>query len=309
METVYLKTLVVAARTGSFSKAAAQLCITQSAVSQRVKFLEDRYGYQLLDRSGPLLIPTDIGAIVLEKAERILLIEKELDERLKHVGGKIRLSLCCTPTFGIAYLPQVLNSFIAHNADVVDLKFMLYSPEQAIKGLHDNECDLGIIEHCENLELAEFQTFELPRDELIFISSPNLNLLTTEIDLATLMQQRFIARKEGCSSRRLLTRNLAAMGRNLSDFRSMIIYDDLRLTIDTVLEGSGIAYVSKSLVSKHLDEGTLCAHHVNGFCSSRLRTLALNKNSHVERTLQNFIDCVYMPFDLSPPVIVKSSCT
>lgn len=302
METVYLKTLVVAARSGSFSKAAAQLCITQSAVSQRVKFLEDRYGYQLLDRSGPLLVPTEVGRIVLEKADQILHVEKELEERLKQVGGKARLSLCCTPTFGIVYLPQVLNRFILHNADAVDLKFMLYSPEQAIKGLHDNEFDLGVIEHCEDLELTEFQTFELPKDELIFISAPSLNLPEMDIDMETLLRQRLIARKEGCSSRKLLMLNLAAIGRSLGDFRSVVIYDDLRFTIDTVVGGGGIAFVSKSLVTKQLDEGTLREHRVNGFCYNRCRTLALNKNRHMERILQNFIECIYVPFALSPPM-------
>ncbi|HEX8960486.1 MAG TPA: LysR family transcriptional regulator [Geobacteraceae bacterium] len=307
METVYLKTLVVAARTGSFSKAAAQLCITQSAVSQRVKFLEDRYGYQLLDRSGQLLIPTEVGSIVLEKADRILLIEKELEERLRQFGGKTRLSLCCTPTFGLSYLPQVLNSFIVQNADAVDLKFMLYSPGQAIKGLHDNEFDLGVIEHCEDLELTEFLTFELPLDELVFISSPVLNLPSEETALDTLLQQRLIARKEGCSSRRLLMQNLAAVGRSISDFRSMIIYDDLRLTVDAVREGSGIAFVSKSLVSRHLADGILREHRVDGFCGSRQRTLAINKNRRMERMLQNFIECIYTPFNLSPPLLVKHS--
>lgn len=43
METMYLKTLIVAAEKGSFSKASTELCITQSAVSQRIKFLEERY--------------------------------------------------------------------------------------------------------------------------------------------------------------------------------------------------------------------------------------------------------------------------
>lgn len=301
METVYLKTLVVAAHAGSFSRAATQLCITQSAVSQRVKFLEDRYGYQLLDRSGPALVPTEVGKMVLERAERILLIEKELEERLKQVGGKERLSFCCTPTFGIVYLPQVLNSFILQNADVVDLKFMLYSPEQAIKGLHDNEFDIGVIEHCQDLELAEFQTFGLPRDELVFISSPRLNLPDSEVDLELLLKQRLIARKEGCSSRKLLTLNLAGMDRTLSEFRSMIIYDDLRLMIDTVVDGGGIAFVSKSLVASHLNEGALREHSVKGFSCSRLRTLVLNKNRRMERILKNFIECIYIPFALTPP--------
>lgn len=302
METVYLKTLVVAARSGSFSKAAAHLCITQSAVSQRVKFLEDRYGYQLLDRSGPQLVPTDVGRIVLEKAEQILLVEKELEQRLKQVRGKARLSLCCTPTFGVVYLPQVLNSFILQNADAVDLKFMLYSPAQAIKGLHDNEFDLGVIEHCGELEVTEFQTFELPKDELIFISAPSLNLQDRDIDMDTLLRQRLIARKEGCSSRNLLMHNLATMGRSLNDFKSVIIYDDLRFTIDTVVGGGGVAFVSKSLVTRQLEDGTICEHRVNGFSYHRNRTLALNKNRQMERILLNFVECLYLQFALTPPI-------
>ena len=303
METVYLKTLMVAAISGSFSKAAAELFITQSAVSQRVKFLEERYGYQLLDRSGPLLVPTEVGKIVLEKAGRILTIEKELEERIRQVGRKTSLSLCCTPTFGVVYLPHVLNSFLLHNADTIDFKFIIHSPEQAVRGLHDNDCDLAVIEHCEDLELAGFQTFDLPMDELVFISSPTLQLPEKAIDLDILLRQRLIARKEGCSSRKLLTLNLAAMGKTLNEFRSMAIYDDLRLLIDTVVEGSGIAYVSKTLVSSQLSKGLLREHSVNGFSGSRLRTLALNKSRQTERVLQNFVDCVYSRFSLVPPCL------
>lgn len=303
METVYLKTLVVAARMGSFSKAAEQLCITQSAVSQRVKFLEDRYGYHLLDRSGPHLIPTEVGSIVLEKAESILLIEKELNERLKQLGGTVRLSCCCTPTFGIVYLPRVLSGFMECHRDAVDFKFLLYSPREASKGVHGNEFDLGVIEHCGNLELTEFQTMELPCDELIFVSSPALNLPTTEMDLKTLLQQRLIVQSEGSSSRELLTMNLAAKGRSLSEFRSLIVYDDLRLMLDGVVEGNGMAYVSKSLVGRHLSEGILRGHRVNSFCDSRFRTLVLNKSRRMEGILQTFIDCIHKSFNLSPPQI------
>jgi len=58
MELVYLRTFVQSLEAGSFSKAADALCVTQSAVSRRIKFLEDQYGYPLLDRSGPLLAAT-----------------------------------------------------------------------------------------------------------------------------------------------------------------------------------------------------------------------------------------------------------
>jgi len=296
METLYLKTLVVAVDSGSFSKAATVLNITQSAVSQRIKFLEDRYGYQLLDRSGPVLVATEAGRVVLAKAEEILRIESELSNELKHMEGKPRLSLCCTPTFGIVYLPNVLNRFILQNADIVDLKFMFYTPEQAIKGLHENEFDVGVIEHCEALELSEFKTFQLPRDELVFISSPCLQLPSIDVDIDHLLPHRLIARKVGCSSRKLLELNMTAIGRSLKDFKRMIIYDDLRLTIDTVIGGGGIAFVSRSLVKKQLEEGSLLEHRLPGFTHNRFRTVALNKKRTPDKVLQNFMDCIFTTF-------------
>ncbi|RLB63682.1 MAG: LysR family transcriptional regulator, partial [Deltaproteobacteria bacterium] len=72
METRYLNTLVASVEAGTFSKAAELLHITQSAVSQRIKFLEEYFGQQLLDRSGQRLALTSPGKIVFDKAKDIL---------------------------------------------------------------------------------------------------------------------------------------------------------------------------------------------------------------------------------------------
>ena len=70
METRYLKTLIAVVDCGSFSKASELLHITQSAVSQRIKFLEEHFGQQLLDRSGSKLVLTTAGGTVLLKARK-----------------------------------------------------------------------------------------------------------------------------------------------------------------------------------------------------------------------------------------------
>jgi len=298
METLYLKTLTVAAETRSFSKAAVVLNITQSAVSQRIKFIEERYGYQLFDRSGPLLVPTDAGKLVLKKAEAILALEREMQEELKQLGGKTRFSLCCTPTFGIVYLPSVLNSFMLKNADIVDLKFIFYTPEQALKGLQENEFDVAVVEHCEGLDFSEFQTCQLPNDELVFISAPSLKLPSPLVDLPALLQQRLIARKDGCSSKKLLKLNLAAMGQEIGDFRKMVIYDDLRLTIQTVADGGGISFVSRNLVQRQLQDGLLMEHHVEGFCHFRYRTIAISKKRAENAMLQDFLGSLFAVFEV-----------
>lgn len=299
METRYLKTLLKVAETGSFSKAAEILHITQSAASQRIKFLEERYGHQLLDRSGPALVPTEVGSIVLEKSRGILEKERELQEELKRFSGEKRFSLCCTPTFGMAYLPGVLNDFILQNSDVADLKFIFQQPEKALKGLRENEYDMAIIEHFGS-DLEAFDTCQLPDDELVFISAPSLGIPSSPVDLEVLVPHRLYARRDGCSSKNLLCNNLAAQGQSVSSFNNVVISDDLRFSIEAVLAGIGVSFISRSLIDEHLARGTLRAHHVKGFQHFRPRTAAFIQKRQSDATcsvLKSFLQCVRAAFD------------
>lgn len=296
METRYLNTLVVAVETGSFSKAAETLHITQSAVSQRVKFLEERYGHQLLDRSGPVLVPTEVGQVVLKKARSVLAKEQELLEELKRFDEEKRLSLGCTPTFGTAYLPEILNEFMLQNIDLADLKFIFHQPEQALKGLERGEFDLAVIEHCAGIDMAGFETYALPRDELVFIGSQDLPIGDSPVDLEQFLDYRIYARKEGCSSKELLQQNLAGLGRTINDFKSVIISDDLRLTIRNVMAGTGVSFLSRSLVEGLLKQGALRGSHVRGFNHFRCRTLVIPPARVKEPTVRRFLDCLFAAF-------------
>ncbi|MBI1920210.1 MAG: LysR family transcriptional regulator [Geobacter sp.] len=299
METQYMKTLIAVAETGSFSKAAGELNITQSAVSQRIKYLEERYGYQLLDRSGQALVTTQVGDLVIEKSRRILEIEKELLDGLKRFGGKTRLAICCTPTFGIGYMPGVLNTFMMQNASIVDLKFMFYTPEQALKGLKDNDFDIAVIEHCDDMDFSGFLSFRLPQDELVFISSPKLGISEPALGIDNLLKNRLFARKEGCSSRKMLKTNLANCGKEVDDFASVVVHDDLRFTIQAVMGGGGVAFVSRALIAEYVKNGVLREHFVEGFCHVRNRTVAINSKVKSDTTIQKFLDCIFAAFNSS----------
>jgi DNA-binding transcriptional LysR family regulator len=296
METQYFRTLCAVLDCGSFSKAAGRLNITQSAVSQRIRLLEERYGTALLDRNGPTVQPTPAGLIVRHKGEQILALEQEMERDLGSLGNKRRLSLCSTPTFGIVYLPRVLNRFLLFHSGDVDLAFAINTPEQSLQGLLNNDFDLAVIEHCGPLEGVAAAATPLPPDELVFISAPSLGLPSPDISLDDLLGQRLIARREGCSSRCLLQENLARFGRKLTDFNGMIIYDDLHLTIQTVQEGRGVAFVSKTLAEELIREGKLRGHAVDGFRCIRSRTLLLNRSRSEEPLLREFVATIEETF-------------
>ncbi|MBU5613612.1 LysR family transcriptional regulator [Geomonas azotofigens] len=298
MQTEYLKTLVVLGQVGSFSKAATDLSITQSAVSQRIKYLEDHYGCQLVDRSGKLLLLTEAGKVVVQRAEQILLLEAQLANDLKLRGEKSRLSICCTPTFGVGFLPQVMEKFMSRKDDNVDLRFMFHSLDRAVKELQENEFDLAVIEHCETMDVTGFDIVELPSDQLVFVSAPALGLAAGEVELDRLLRHCLIARKPDCTSRRLLDVNLARYGRKVEDFKAVIVVDDLRLALETVLAGGGVSFVSRSIAARELEAGQVLEHVVPGFEQTRRRSVVVKSERRQDPAVVEFLDCIESGFSV-----------
>ena len=277
METRYLNTLIAAVEAGTFSKAAELLHITQSAASQRIKFLEDHFGKKLLDRSGQRLVLTQAGRLVFKKAKDILDKEKELLTCLEDSLPSKRLSLCCTPTFGMAYLPQVLSNFIKMHSDLSDLKFVFLQVEQALQGLRFEEFDLAVMEHRLDQDFSGFDRFPMPDDEMVVVASAKNALVrkSEPVRVNDLKQSRLFARRDGCSSKEVLRTNLLAQGFDFSDFSSVVVSDDLRFTIQSVIDGEGIAYVSRALVSGYLDSGQMAGLQVEGFEHRRGRSVVV----------------------------------
>ncbi|MCT8160630.1 LysR family transcriptional regulator [Pseudoruegeria sp. SHC-113] len=92
-----LETLVIAAHEGSFSAAGARRGISQSAVSQQMRLLEEQLGQQLLHRGGRGVQPTRAGEMVLAHAQRILeahaLMLAEVESLEQTPSGSLRISV------------------------------------------------------------------------------------------------------------------------------------------------------------------------------------------------------------------------
>jgi DNA-binding transcriptional LysR family regulator len=295
METRYLNTLIASVEAGTFSRAAELLHITQSAVSQRIKFLEEHFGQQLLDRSGQRLALTPPGKLVFAKAKDILEKEKELLACLQDSAAKKRLSLCCTPTFGVAYLPQVLSRFLRVHSDLSDFKFIFLQPEEALRGLRNEEFDLAVIEHRLDQDFTGFDRFSMPDDEMLVVAAPSADISNVDgvIQLSDLKNSRLFARQDGCSSKELLRQNLQALGVDFGDFDCVVVSDDLRFSIQSVMEGNGIAYVSQALVSSYLASGQLIGLLVDGFEHRRGRSVVMLPNRSDDPLLKELLESLF----------------
>lgn len=278
MESVYLKTLVEVARAGSLSKAAELLCVTQPAVSKRIKFLEEQYGRPLLDRSGPQVRLTDAGRLVFQKAQALLEIESELEAGLHRLAGKTRLSFGSTQAFGIAHLPKILSTFMLACGDSTELKFVFMTPNEILRGVQEGLFDLAVLEGTmlsDDLSVIH----ALPEADMVFFSAPELGLSTPDATIESLLDKPLFTRREGCCSRMLLERGLQAMGLSLQSFRSIIVLDDLHLLMKTVLDGHGVSFLPWDLLADSVKAGRARTHLIPGFRHARTRALAVNQGT------------------------------
>ena len=172
LDTRQLRAFVVLARTGSFTKAASELHLTQSAVSHAMKALEQDAGCRLLDRTGKTVTATEAGELLLVHAERILAEMAHARAALEKLGkwGQSRLRVGASATACRYVLPPVLREF---GKEFPKCRIVIEpgdTPEM-IELLGKGKIDLAVNLEPPSREPLEFRP--LFTDEMQFIVAPS----------------------------------------------------------------------------------------------------------------------------------------
>lgn len=146
LETSQLQTLVAVARAQSFSKAAEDLNVTQSAISQSVKNLETKIGVKAFKRTGKKVVLTQEGEKLYELATTFL---NEMDETLNQIQdnkdemkGKIRIGTLTG--VGKSWLAQELLNFAVSEPEL-SIHISLGFQEDLIRGFEENQIDFLVL--------------------------------------------------------------------------------------------------------------------------------------------------------------------
>lgn len=145
MNTLYLKYAVEVAQTGSFTRAAQNLYMSQPRLSKAIRELENHYGTEIFNRTAKGVIPTPKGEAFLARARVILSQLEQIEGMFQPDGGKIRRLSISVPR--ASYISQ---AFIEFSKDLsleneIDYKYWETSSPQAIRNVVENQCDLAVI--------------------------------------------------------------------------------------------------------------------------------------------------------------------
>lgn len=171
MEIRSLSTFAAVAETGSFTRAGQKLEISQSAVSQQIRSLEESLGSALFARQARKVTLTQAGNILLPYARQILRKVEEARSVVSDVEGlgRGRVSIGAGGAVCHHVLPQVLSEFSSRFGRI-EVQVTSGFSQDTLKHTLDGTVDLGIL--LLPVSNSAVVTTELGRDELVAIAPP-----------------------------------------------------------------------------------------------------------------------------------------
>lgn len=271
MEPTYLKTFIEVIRTGNFETAAEKLSVSSSTVATRIRHMENQCGCSLLDRSGSTLKQTGKGQLLLEQALATAEVPPDVDP--SNCEKTSKFTFVSTPTFGTAYLFQILSNFSSAQSQATNLNFSLGMPASIRESLRRGVFEIAVIEHCHDFDLSEFETVSLPDDDLVFATAASIKLSSEQPQIEELFDHALLSCSKNCCTRVILERNLRAKGLNVGHFKQIIECADLKVLTQALVAGVGTAFISTSLIGSVVERGKLNTYRIPDFIHQRKRSL------------------------------------
>jgi DNA-binding transcriptional LysR family regulator len=269
MDTRQLAAFCAVVERKSFSEAAERLGVTQPAVSQQIRSLEERVGQQLLDRSGRRVEPTEAGNRLYRSAQRLLALERQLLEEVAgNAEGPLRgqLAMGASTGPGGTFVPVLLCEFAEANPEItVDLA--ISDTQTIVDRVARRELELGIVGFTPRNRSVEYEPFF--RDEVVLVCPPGHKFAGRTISLDELRGERLIAMQEGAGVRQVIDDELRQKGMRLRDL-DVRLELGLQESVKSAVEaGHGVTFISRTAVEPELTRGTLAVAQVRGLEPSR----------------------------------------
>jgi DNA-binding transcriptional LysR family regulator len=252
----------------SFSEAAARLGVTQPAVSQQVRSLEQRLGAQLLDRSGRRVEPTEAGLRLYRGAQKLLLLEEQLLEEIAEPDAPLRGTLELGASTGPAAIvvPLLLCEFQRSNPEL-RVQLSVFDTQSVVEQVAERRLELGIVGAARRHRSVAFEPFF--RDEVILACPPGHPFAGRTVELAGLDQGPLILMQHGAGVRQMVEDELRRSGRKVRDLEAPLELGLQESVRSAVQAGYGVGFISRRAVESELAAGTLAEARVRGLDLAR----------------------------------------
>lgn len=283
-----LDTFLKVAEYLNFTKAAESLSMTQPAVSQQIKLLEEEVGAKLFIRNKNGLILTQHGEIVLKYARRQKALYEKMLLELQNAGktiGVLRIGITHTSESNVT--ASALAKFSIENGGA---RIVLTS--DTIKNLYDKlgnyELDLAIVDGAENN--PKFSSMLLDTDYLMCVMSPENHLASGRaVTISQLKKEKLILRSQESATRKLFEETLTANNEDISLFDVILEVENIATIKDIVRKDLGVSVLPRSACMDEIRKGKIVALPIENFSMARETRIVYNKDFNHKEVLDEIL--------------------
>ncbi len=247
-----LKVFYTVANRLSFTKAAAELFITQPAISKHIQELEEKYKIKLFDRTGNKISLTQAGEVLLQHTNKIVEIYRDVDFDMSSLINQQRglLRIGASTTISQYIIPPLLARFHQKLKDIT-VNLRNGNTEQIENALQKKEIEIGIVEGQSKNKSIKYIPFL--KDELVLVcNSKNPLLSKKEINRDDLLDMSFLMREPGSGTLEVIEYALKPFDISLSQLTIEMELGSTESIKSYLMHSDCVAFVSIHAIEKEL---------------------------------------------------------
>lgn len=253
---IKLKTFLTIAKTKNFTRAAEILNITQPAVSQHIKALEDYYNVSLLCRKGKQMDLSPEGEFLFEHIIELDRLSKMIKLELNNKTSILKkYNVGATLTIGGYVLPKIIGQYkkLYKNMDII---LHVENTESIMKKLFNGDVSLAVIEGPFNKNKVKYSKFR--DDELVLVVSPDHDFASREeVAIEEVLTGKLILREVGSGTRKIFENKVVASGFNLDSMNIYMEIGNINALVSLVESNLGYTIISKEAIKSSLERNSL----------------------------------------------------
>jgi DNA-binding transcriptional LysR family regulator len=282
-----LRHFYTVAETGSFTEASRKLLLTQPAVSNQIRKLEEDIGQKLFERQGRRVQLTRAGEILYAHTRKIFQQLREAEGILEDLKSLETgsLSLGTVDVVSIYVLPQIFREF-HEKYPRVEISIQVDNSTNISRGVLEGEFDLGFV----TLPVEENNLNWIPiyQDQMRVIAPAGHPLTNKKtVSLADLEQTTLIIYKKGSVTRKIIEGVFEKDGRTLMPDMEIDRPEAMKRLVEA---GLGVSILPEMSVIKELEEGTLVSLPIGKVSFERHLGLIYRKGQFFSPSTLAFLD-------------------
>lgn len=272
-----IQTFLSACKHMNFTSAADELHITQPAVSQHIRYLEQLYNTQLFIREGKKIELTMAGKILLSTMTVLRNDERAMIKRMQQCNNiKKKLTFGVTMTIGEYVIATPLARYLKKHPET-DIHIKSGNTSELLELLHNGDLDFALVEGY--FKPDDYETIVYQANNFIPVCAASHSFAKETIELKDLLQERLILREMGSGSREILVKNLSVHDIDVTDFASTVIVENMHTIVNLLVQDCGITFLYEAAVREELKQGIVKPIPLPSFHMTHDFTFLWNKGS------------------------------